>query len=762
MQRKFGLQKLCTGMLLFGMTVSCFSIASAKAAETDVAIDQTTFPDTTFQTYISDNFDKNKDGSLSQAERTAVTAIKVNEGINGVKITSVKGIEYFPELTSLQCNKNSLTDLDVSNNTKLTVLDCRNNQLENLDVTKNTQLQKLWFYGNQISSIDLNKNTELLNLACGGNPLTSLDLSQNKKLTELYCYNTQVTSLDVSNMKDLTELECFNNQLTSLNASGDTALKGLNCYKNSLTSLDLSGCLALTDLDCKQNQLTELNLSQNTNLEKLYCANNQLTSLDVSNNTKIESLDCSSNRLTTLNLENNTKIDYLRCVYNRLTNLDVSANIALRALYTSHNPLTGLDVSKNLNLDTLVCESNQLTSLEVSANTKLSILQCPDNQLTSLDISKNLNLSSLSCNDNQITGLDISNNPNLTTFDFSNNPIMLLKVTDSFSDRDLESSIVLVDTVQQDLDQCAGWDVSRISNITGGKLVGNVLEFEPMAEEVTYTYDCGYNRMLDVYLYIRLNEYPITYHLNGGTNAAANPASYYPVSEEISLKNPVKEGYTFDGWYEDAEFTKRITGISKGHVGNVTLYAKWTEIPKPTPVTPTPTPANPVTPTPPSNDQNNNKSQILPVGRRVTDKKSKAVYKVVKNSNKLPCMAYVKPTNKKASVISIPKTVTIKGVTYKVVSIEKNAFKNNTKLKKIVIPSTIESIGSKAFYGCRNLTRITIKTTKLTGKKIGSQAFTKAGSKRYNKLTVTVPKSKKKAYKTMLKKRGIHKKVKIK
>ena len=90
---------------------------------------------------------------------------------------------------------------------------------------------------------------------------------------------------------------------------------------------------------------------------------------------------------------------------------------------------------------------------------------------------------------------------------------MILKVTDAFSDRDLESSIVLVDTVQQDLGQCAGWDVSRISNITGGKLVGNVLEFEPMAEEVTYTYDCGYNCMLDVHLYIRLNEYPITYHL---------------------------------------------------------------------------------------------------------------------------------------------------------------------------------------------------------------------------------------------------------
>lgn len=846
---KMKLRSLWAGMLLFGMAVSLLTATSVKAEEADVPINETTFPDSVFQKYIK-NFDKNQDDKLSQDERNAVTEIIV-KGESGEKITSIKGIEHFPELTTLECQENSLTDLDVSkntklqelnceknqltsldvrNNTELTKLNCRRNQLTSLDVTFNTRLQKLWFYGNQIASIDLKKNTELLDLTCGKNPLTSLDVSQNTKLTGLNCYNTQLASLDVSNKKNLTTLECFQNQLTSLDISGDTALEVLSCYENQLKSLDVSGSPALTQLSCGQNQLTELDLGQNTKLEKLYCANNQLTSLDVSNHTELTDLDCGSNKLTALKLGNNTKIDYLRCVYNRLTDLDVSANTALSALDTSHNPITSLDVSKNLNLGSLVCANNQLTSLDISANTKLFMLQCPSNQLTRLDISKNLKLSSLDCQDNQITGLDISKNPELDSLTFSNNPIMILKVTKAFSDRNLNAFITRVDVVQEDFGQCDGWDVSSISDITGGKLVGNVLEFDPMADEVTYTYDCGYNCVLKVYIYIRSNEYPVTYYLNGGTNASENPASYYPTVNAIILQAPAREGYVFEGWYEDEAFTTKITEIPKGHVGNVTVYAKWKEVPEPDPVGPsqpssggggssstggttTGTGTNTTgsndqknaTATAPddqknaggtasddqkntgaadSNDQKNDGTtdsndqkntgttdssgqenagaQSLPVGKRVTDKKSKAVYKVVESDSGHPGVEYVKPVSRKAATVVIPETITVDGVTYRVVSIARNAFKDNQKLKTLVIPKTVEKIGRRAVYDCQSLTRITIRTTKLTGRRIGSQAFTKAGSSNYRELTVQVPRSKKKAYASMLRKHGIHKKSEIK
>ncbi|MBD5106183.1 MAG: leucine-rich repeat protein, partial [Lachnospiraceae bacterium] len=76
----------------------------------------------------------------------------------------------------------------------------------------------------------------------------------------------------------------------------------------------------------------------------------------------------------------------------------------------------------------------------------------------------------------------------------------------------------------------------------------------------------------------------------------------------------------------------------------------------------------------------------------------------------------------------------------------------------ITIPSKVNKIGSKAFYGCKKLKKITIKTTKLTKKKVGSQAFKGIAAK----ATIKVPKKKLSAYKKMLRARGVGAKAKIK
>ena len=55
--------------------------------------------------------------------------------------------------------------------------------------------------------------------------------------------------------------------------------------------------------------------------------------------------------------------------------------------------------------------------------------------------------------------------------------------------------------------------------------------------------------------------YNIKYNLNGGTNSSSNPSTY-TVLNGVSLANPTKAGYTFDGWYLD-DGTK-ITGINEG------------------------------------------------------------------------------------------------------------------------------------------------------------------------------------------------------
>ena len=75
----------------------------------------------------------------------------------------------------------------------------------------------------------------------------------------------------------------------------------------------------------------------------------------------------------------------------------------------------------------------------------------------------------------------------------------------------------------------------------------------------------------------KTKQYTISYVLNGGTNNLKNPSSYTK-SSTITLKNPTRKGYNFDGWYSDSKFKNKVTSIKKGSTGDKTFYAKWTPI----------------------------------------------------------------------------------------------------------------------------------------------------------------------------------------
>lgn len=81
---------------------------------------------------------------------------------------------------------------------------------------------------------------------------------------------------------------------------------------------------------------------------------------------------------------------------------------------------------------------------------------------------------------------------------------------------------------------------------------------------------------LTLYAQWTLAEYDIDYNLYGGTNHGSNPATYTITTSTITLGDPTKTGYTFGGWYSDAEFATAVTEIALGSTGDVTLYAKFT------------------------------------------------------------------------------------------------------------------------------------------------------------------------------------------
>ena len=103
------------GLSAFLAMAMCFGLlpATAWAAEEGVAIDESNFPNKTFRNYIQKVFDKDNNDFFSADEIAAVTELTFqypddpNTGVAG--ITSLKGIEYFTALTSLDCSYQDLT-----------------------------------------------------------------------------------------------------------------------------------------------------------------------------------------------------------------------------------------------------------------------------------------------------------------------------------------------------------------------------------------------------------------------------------------------------------------------------------------------------------------------------------------------------------------------------------------------------------------------------------------------------------------------------
>ena len=299
---------------------------------------------------------RNAVGTVSLTKENLAEMARVTElNIAEKGLTDLSALKYFTGLQTLNCSRNSLTELDVSALTNLTSLSCYLNELTELDVSKLTGLTDLDCSDNALTKLNVSGQTNLTSLDCSDNQLTALDVSALTNLTSLSCYLNELTELDVSNLTGLTDLDCSENQLTALNVSNLTGLEDLDCSDNQLTALNVSNLTGLTKLDCAYNQLTTLDVSALTKLTSLDCYRNELTKLDVSNLTDLEDLDCADNQLMELNVSNLTGLTDLDCAKNLLTELNVSNLTGLEDLDCSENRMSSLDISEFLNLYRVKC-----------------------------------------------------------------------------------------------------------------------------------------------------------------------------------------------------------------------------------------------------------------------------------------------------------------------------------------------------------------------------------------------------------------------
>ena len=120
-----------------------------------------------------------------------------------------------------------------------------------------------------------------------------------------------------------------------------------------------------------------------------------------------------------------------------------------------------------------------------------------------------------------------------------------------------------------------GWERQAGSSDRESVMGGPDLEVRA-AEDATYT------------AVFEPQRFAIAYHLDGGTNAANNPA-FYTAGTSVELVDPIKEGYEFRGWFSDQELTEQVTEIDASRTGDIDLWAKWAKRgggPKPAPTFP--------------------------------------------------------------------------------------------------------------------------------------------------------------------------------
>lgn len=109
---------------------------------------------------------------------------------------------------------------------------------------------------------------------------------------------------------------------------------------------------------------------------------------------------------------------------------------------------------------------------------------------------------------------------------------------------------------------------------------------------------------------------------------------------------------------------------------------------------------------------------------------------------------YTQCTSKTATSISIPATVTIDGEIYEVNVLDDGCIRNQKKIKSLTIGQNVAQIGEEAFYGCKQLKKIKIKSEQI--EYIGEDAFRGISSK----AVIYVPESCLTEYRQMVRESG--------
>ena len=161
--------------------------------------------------------------------------------LSGREISDLTGIEDFISLTTLNFDENSISEVDLSNNTLLINLDASNNLLSEIDISFLSGLTNLNVSNNNLSQLSFDANLGLVDLDISINMFTNLNVDGLVDLEELNCASNQLSSLSVTQNPNLTLLFCQSNMFIA---------DQLNIQNGNNENLQLFNAANNPDLGC--------------------------------------------------------------------------------------------------------------------------------------------------------------------------------------------------------------------------------------------------------------------------------------------------------------------------------------------------------------------------------------------------------------------------------------------------------------------------------------------------------------------------------
>ncbi|EJS5945083.1 leucine-rich repeat domain-containing protein, partial [Listeria monocytogenes] len=327
---------------------------------------------------------------------------------------------------------------------------------------------------------------------------------------------------------------------------------------NSISDLrPLSGLTNLTILAMGNNQVNDLTpLSGLTNLKELSMNQNQINDINaLSGLTSLVSMDLSENQITDISaLSNLTNLQVLHMLLNEISDISPLSSLKnLTSLDLTGNQISDISsVSSLTNLVRLHLQGNQIKDVSsLSSLTDLELLDVINNQISDISSLKSLkNLIYLWAESQTIVNRPVNYQKNLVLLN---------------NNRDITGELVSPEGISND------------GSYTSPHITWSFPDYK---KQVSYTFSNGELEFgaFSGTVIQPLIEVPVAYNVLFNVDGVETNETVELDSLLTSPTAPIKEGYTFIGWYDEKTGgTEWDFATDKMPAKDITLYAQFSK-----------------------------------------------------------------------------------------------------------------------------------------------------------------------------------------